>query len=41
MKLCGIYKIHNKSNNNINTRHRWKHLTTDFIKNIRKESKGE
>ena len=27
--------------NSINTRHRWKHLTTDFIKNIRKESKGE
>lgn len=26
---------------NINTHHRWKHLTTDFIKNIRKEAKGE
>lgn len=27
--------------NNINTRHRWRHLSEGFIKNIRKESKGE
>ena len=27
--------------NNINTRHRWKHLSTEFVKNIRNESKGE
>lgn len=40
-QIAQKFNVSSSCINNINTRHRWKHLTTDFVKNIRKEAKGE